>query len=93
MNLNNNLKRKKMILNYIDGCTAYNLTIDGIEVSELPLNVIADVIRHLVGRCKDKGLLKEMIATLIESDEESVLCSISHCDQCGDDIYNYKLEI
>ena len=81
-----------MILNCIDGCTAYNLTIDGVEVSELPLNVIADVIRHLVGRCKDKALLKEMLGRLIESDKESV-CDISHCDQCGDDIYNYKLEI
>ena len=81
-----------MILNYIDGCTAYNLTIDGVEVSELPLNVIADVIRHLVGRCKDKGILKEMLAMLIEHDKESV-CDISHCDQCGDYIYNYKLKI
>ena len=81
-----------MTLNYIEGCTAYNLTIDGIEASELPLNVIADVIRHLVGRCKDKGILKEMLAMLIEHDKESI-CDISHCDQCGDDIYNYKLEI
>ena len=81
-----------MILNCIDGCTAYNLTIDGVEVSELPLNVIADVIRHLVGRCTDKALLKEMLGRLIESDKESV-CDISHCDQCGDDIYSYTLEI
>ena len=81
-----------MTLNYIEGCTAYNLTIDGVEVSELPLNVIADVIRHLVGRCKDKGLLKEMLAMLIEHDKGSV-CDISHCDQCGDYIYNYKLKI
>ena len=81
-----------MTLNYIDGCTAYNLTIDGIEVSELPPYQIADIIRHLVGRCKDKALLKEMLGRLIESDKESVY-SISHCDQCGDDIYNYKLEI
>lgn len=81
-----------MILNYIEGCTADNLTIDGVEASELPPNVIADIIRHIVGRCKDKGLLKEMLAMLIESDKKSV-CDISHCDQCGDDIYNYKLEI
>lgn len=81
-----------MTLNYIDGCTAYNLTIDGVEASELPPNVIADIIRHLVGRCEDKGLLKEMLGMLIEYDKKSV-CSISHCDQCDDDIYNYKLEI
>ena len=80
-----------MILNYIDGCL-YGLTIDGVDASELPPYEIEDVIRHLVGRCKDKGLLKEMLATLIESDKEST-CTISHCDQCGDDIYNYKLEI
>lgn len=81
-----------MTLNYIDGCTAYNLTIDGVEASELPPNVIADIIRHLVGRCKDKGLLKEMLANLIEHDKESV-CDISHCDQCDDDIYNYQLRL
>ena len=81
-----------MILNYIDGCTAYNLTIDGVEASELPPYEIADIIRHLVGRCEDKSLLKEMLGRLIDSNEESVLCDISHCDQCGDDIYNYKLE-
>ena len=80
-----------MILNYIDGCL-YGLTIDGVDASELPPYEIADVIRHLVGRCKDKGLLKEMLATLIESDEESV-CDISHCDQCDDAIYSYTLEI
>lgn len=81
-----------MTLNYIYGCTAYNLTIDGVEVSELPPYEIADVIRHLVGRCDDKGILQEMLARLIEHDKESV-CDISHCDQCGDDIYNYTLEI
>lgn len=81
-----------MELRYISGCTAYNLTIDGVEVSELPPYQIADVIRHLVGRCKDKAILQELLGRLIESDKESV-CDISHCDQCGDDIYNYKLEI
>lgn len=77
-----------MTLNYIEGCTAYNLTIDGVEVSELPPYEIADIIRHLLCRCKDKALLKEMLGRLIESDKEST-CTISHCDQCGDDIYNY----
>lgn len=81
-----------MILNYIEGCTAYRLTIDGVEASELPPYEIADIIRHLLGRCKDKGILKEMLERLIESDKEST-CTISHCDQCGDGIYNYKLEI
>lgn len=81
-----------MILNYIEGCTAYRLTIDGVETIELPQYVIAETIRHLVGRCKDKAILQDLLERLIESDEESV-CDISHCDQCGDDIYNYKLEI
>lgn len=81
-----------MILNYIDGCTADSLTIDGVETIELPPYEIADVIRHLVGRCKDKGILKEMLAMLIEHDKESVR-SISHCDQCDDAIYSYTLEI
>lgn len=80
-----------MILNYIDGCIANRLTIDGVEASELPPNVIADVIRHLVGRCKDIAILQELLERLIESDKESI-CDISR-DQCGDDIYNYKLEI
>lgn len=81
-----------MILNYIEGCTADNLTIDGVEVSELPPYQIADVIRHIVGRCKDIAILQEMLAMLIEHDKESV-CDISHCDQCDDDIYRYTLEI
>lgn len=80
-----------MKLNYIDGCLT-GLTIDGVEVSELPPYEIADIIRHLVGRCKDKGILQEMLARLIETDKESV-CDIRHCDQCDDDIYKYKLEI
>lgn len=81
-----------MELRYVSGCTAYNLTIDGIEVSELPPYQIADVIRHLVGRCKDIAILQELLERLIEHDKESV-CDISHCEQCGDDIYDYKLEI
>lgn len=82
----------KVILNYIEGCTAYNLTIDGIEASELPYYEIVDIIHYIVSRRKDKWILKDMLAMLIEHDKESV-CDISHCDQCGDDIYNYKLEI
>lgn len=82
----------KVILNYIEGCTAYNLTIDGIEASELRPCEIADIIRYLVGRCKDKELLEEILRRLIESDKKSV-CDISHCDQCDDDIYSYTLEI
>lgn len=31
-----------MILNYIDGCTADNLTIDGVEAGELPPYEIAE---------------------------------------------------
>lgn len=81
-----------MELRYVSGCTADSLTIDGVEASELPNYEIADVIRHLVGRCEGKRLLKELLERLIESDKESV-CDISHCDQCGDDIYNYQLEI
>lgn len=81
-----------MELRYISGCTAYNLTINGVEVSELPPYQIVDVIHYLASRCEDKGLLKEMLAMLIEHDKESVR-DISHCDQCGDDIYNYKLRL
>lgn len=81
-----------MILNYIEGCTTDSLTIDGVEVSELPYYQIVDIIHYIVSRRKDKWILKEMLAMLIEHDKESV-CDISHCDQCGDDIYNYKLEI
>lgn len=81
-----------MELRYVSGCTVYNLTIDGVEASELPPYQIADIIRHLVGRCDDKAILQEMLSRLIETDKESV-CDISHCDQCDDDIYNYKLEI
>lgn len=81
-----------MELRYVSGCTADSLTIDGVETIELPPYEIADVIRHLVGRCKDKAILQELLGRLIESDKESV-CDISHCDQCGDDIYNYKLVI
>ena len=80
-----------MTLNYIDGCI-YNLTIDGVESIELPPYEIADVIRHLVGRCEDKFLLIEILGRLIESDKKSA-CDISHCDQCDDDIYKYTLEI
>ena len=81
-----------MTLNYIEGRTADRLTIDGVETIQLPPYEIADVIRHLVGRCEDKAILQVMLSRLIETDKESV-CDISHCDQCGDDIYNYKLEI
>ena len=81
-----------MILNYIEGCTANRLTIDGVEVSELPYYEIVDIIHYIVSRRRDKKLLEELLAMLIEHDKESV-CDISHCDQCDDDIYNYKLEI
>lgn len=81
-----------MELRYVSGCTAYTLTINGVEASELPPYQIVDVIHYLASRCKNKALLEEILGRLIESNKKSV-CDISHCDQCGDDIYNYKLEI
>ncbi len=80
-----------MKLNYTDGCTATSLTVDGVETCDMAIEDLQDVICKLVKREEDVATLQQLWMNLMESQGDFE--DLGHCDQCGDWIRNYTLEI
>jgi hypothetical protein len=72
-----------------EGCTAYNTTIDGVSLSDLPKKYIEDVLLDKVLSELKKRVLQNnidinSIIQLIEYDNYE--SSKEPCDQCGDHV-------
>lgn len=80
-----------MKLEYTDGCVCTSLTVDGVETSNMKIEDLQDVICKLVKRETDISELQQLWMSLMESQGE--FKDLGHCDQCGDWIENYTLEI
>ena len=70
-----------------EGCTAYNTTIDGVSLSDLPKKYIEDVLldkvlSELKRRVLQNNIDINSIIQLIEYDNYE--SSKERCDQCGD---------
>ncbi len=87
-----------MRLTATEGCTCYSYQIDGIEVADL----LDTKSEHY-----NPELVKEAILRMINSEGESRYFEVFqdfinrfghckfdyHCDQCGDDVYSFELEV
>lgn len=69
-----------MKINYTSGCICDSLTIDGKESADLSPKVIKDAI----------ATLQDILTTVAETGEYE---DLGHCEQCGDWITSYTLEI
>lgn len=80
-----------MKLTYTDGCMAYNLDIDDKKIEDFTLQEQKDILKSLIDKYGDNSNIQNMIIDFLESNGDSEF--IGHCDECGDDVYEYTLEI
>lgn len=79
-----------MKINYVTGCTCDSLTINGKESIDLSPKVIKDAIVRALEKIDDISTLQEILMTIAETGEYE---DLGHCEQCGDFIYSYTLEV
>jgi len=79
-----------MKINYTSGCICDSLTIDDKESTDLSVDDIKDTIVKALNKINDVAILQEILITIAETGEYE---NIGHCDECGDYISSYTLEI
>lgn len=80
-----------MKIESVTGCTCDSLTIDNVETVDMDKEAIKDVIKKLINREDDLGVLQSILIDLVEFQGEFE--DLGHCDQCGDWITKYTVEI
>lgn len=80
-----------MKINYITGCTCDSLTIDGIESTDMPAEDIKEAIVLSLNKVEDIATLQNILVSVLE--EAGEFEDLGHCEQCGDWITSYTLEI
>lgn len=79
-----------MKINYTLGCICDSLTIDDKESTDLSVDDIKDTIVKALKKINDVAILQEILITIAETGEYE---NLGHCDECGDYISSYTLEI
>lgn len=80
-----------MKLEYTDGCICTSLTVDGKETADMTSEEIKVSIQAMLDREIDFAVLQDIWMSLIESQGE--YRDLGHCEECGDWISNYTLEL
>lgn len=80
-----------MKIESVTGCTCDSLTVDDVETVDMDKEAVKDVIKKLINREDDLGVLQSILIDLVEFQGEFE--DLGHCDQCGDWITKYTLEI
>lgn len=80
-----------MKLTYTEGCMAYNLDIDNKEIEDFTLQDQKNILKSLIDKYGNNSTIQNMIIDFLELN--GIPKFIGHCDECGDDIYEYTLEI
>lgn len=80
-----------MKLTYTEGCMAYNLDIDNKKIEDFTLQEQKDILKSLIDEYGDNSTIQNMIIDFLESN--GIFKFIRHCYECGDNIYEYTLEI
>lgn len=80
-----------MKLTYTEGCMAYNLDIDNKEIEDFTLQDQKNILKSLIDKYGNNSTIQNMIIDFLELN--GIPKFIGHCDECGDNIYEYTLEI
>ena len=80
-----------MKLEYTDGCTCTSLTVDGIETIDMSPDSLKKVICKLINNESDFGSLQSIWMDLVTS--QGSYEDLGECEECGDLITRYTLEI
>ena len=80
-----------MKIESVTGCICDSLTVDNVETVDMDKEAVKDVIKKLIDREDDLGTLQSILTDLVEirGDFED----LGRCEQCGDWITKYTLEI
>lgn len=80
-----------MKLKYTSGCTAYSVTVDNVEVADMQIEDLQNVIKTAINKVENQGFLQELLSNIIEMEGEWK--ESDYCEQCGDSIDTFELEI
>ena len=80
-----------MKIESLTGCTCDSLTVDNVETVDMDKEAVKDVIKKLINREDDLGVLQSILIDLVEFQGEFE--DLGHCDQCGDWITKYTVEL
>ena len=80
-----------MKLEYTDGCICTSLTVDGKETVDMSKEELKEVICKLLDKESDLGVLQDIWRNLVTSQGECE--DLDYCEECGDYITRYTLEI
>ena len=80
-----------MKIESVTGCTCDSLTVDDVETVDMDNEAIRNIIKKLIDREDDLGTLQSILMDLVETQGEFE--DLGHCEQCGDWITKYTLEI
>lgn len=75
----------------VSGCVCDSLTIDDKESIDLSIEDIKTAIKKAIDKISDVGTLQQTLIDLIESQGDYE--DLGKCDQCGDWITKYTLEV
>ena len=80
-----------MKIEYVSGCVAHSLTIDGVETIDLDPKEFKEKVLKVIEKVNNEQLLRDFLIQAVEIMGESEL--IAYCDECGDSIYKDTLII
>ena len=80
-----------MKIESVTGCICDSLTVDDVETVDMDKEAVKDVIKKLIDREDDLGTLQYILIDLVEIQGEFE--DLGHCEQCGDWITKYTVEL
>lgn len=80
-----------MILTLIDGCTSYDLTVDGRDIETFPKERMKEILKQLIDDCLYYDVVAQSLKDFVRDNGKVV--NVEHCDECGDSIYTYEIEV
>lgn len=76
---------------YTTGCTDWSIEVDGKDLNDYSISESKEILKKLIDSTTEPGVIWELTSTMLERCGE--LKFVHHCEQCGDDVYEYKLSI
>lgn len=74
---------------YTEGCTVTGIEIDGEDVREIPVSRQREILRQVIDKI-DENMLYDVFKAIALNGEYKHLY---YCEQCGDDVVEYRLEL
>lgn len=90
-----------MKIEITNGCTAYSFNVDGKPISELSEGVLLDVLFRATSKIltkrkfseSERSNLEDIIGCIVTSFTDDYKCDDEHCEQCGDYVEYYSMEV